>query len=313
MSVAATHEIARDLHSLLREIEPARWKAENMERIRVRFDELSQRLTTVLEEWEGAAETLREVASELETTLRGLPETDVREKWMTFREHVGPLYSALADSLKACHLEVPDLRPTNYLRSFAHVASGLFALALVEFLPFAWVEIIAIGFAIGCWTLETTRRISDEWNARLMKLFGPIAHPHETYRVNSSTWYATALVVLVAIGSPLICAIAVMVLACCDPIAATVGRRWGKHELVNNRSLEGTLAFFLAGIFVCAATMWAFHSAEVTALQFWLVAIVAAGSGAITELFSRRIDDNFAIPVGVAVAAWLVLQLPLTG
>jgi dolichol kinase len=35
---------------------------------------------------------------------------------------------------------------------------------------------------------------------------------------------------------------------------------------------------------------------------------VAAVSGAVTELFCRRVDDNFAVPVVVALAVGLVLQ-----
>ena len=31
--------------------------------------------------------------------------------------------------------------------------------------------------------------------------------------------------------------------------------------------------------------------------------------GALAELFSRRVDDNFSIPVASALAAWVVLLL----
>ncbi|MFT6822089.1 MAG: dolichol kinase, partial [Myxococcota bacterium] len=41
--------------------------------------------------------------------------------------------------------------------------------------------------------------------------------------------------------------------------------------------------------------------------QVIVMAASASGFAAVAELFSRRIDDNLAIPVAAAVGLWLVL------
>jgi dolichol kinase len=39
------------------------------------------------------------------------------------------------------------------------------------------------------------------------------------------------------------------------------------------------------------------------------VAVIGALAGSIAELFSRRIDDNFTIPLASGLAAWAALLL----
>ena len=101
--------------------------------------------------------------------------------------------------------------------------------------------------AVSAWSMEIARRLSDRVNERLMRVFKHVAHPHERYRVNSSTWYVTALLLLALFGTRLSQSLAVVVLAVADPAAALIGRRFGRTRLLDNRSLEGTLAFFVVG------------------------------------------------------------------
>jgi dolichol kinase len=99
-------------------------------------------------------------------------------------------------------LAPPVGRPTNYTRSLFHVASGVFTLGLLRLLPGrAWLIAVASVFFAAAWTMEAARRRSPEVNERLMRFFGPVAHPHERHRVNSSTWYVTALILLSLVGA----------------------------------------------------------------------------------------------------------------
>src|SRR5262245_16773674 len=89
---------------------------------------------------------------------------------------------------------VPVPRPTNYTRSLFHLASAAFALALLRVLPSrGYVIAVAVAFAIAAWTMEISRRRSPEVNKLVMRVFAHVAHPHERHKVNSSTWYTTAL------------------------------------------------------------------------------------------------------------------------
>jgi dolichol kinase len=196
-------------------------------------------------------------------------------------------------------------RPENATRSLFHVGSAVLALLMLRLLPSrSWLVCASGLLALTAWSLETARRISPAVNVQLMRLFSRIAHPQEAVRVNSSTWYLTALVGL-ALFAPLRSAeLGVVVLGLADPAAGFIGRRLGRTKLRANRSLEGTLGFFAVGTLAALALLAVFHTMPVPSML--LVAAVSAAAGAIAELVSGRLDDNFTIPVSVAVAASFV-------
>jgi dolichol kinase len=272
---------------------------------------LSEELCALLRRVHRLREGLRTL---LATVERSTPSSAraPREAWTAFQKEVQPAYEALAQGLRSLAVPAPTVRPTNYTRSLFHVASGLSALALVHYVPSrSWLIGVSLAFAASGWTMELSRRRSRWVNERLMRVFSPVAHPHERYRVNSSTWYTTALLLL-ALFAPLPAAeIGVTVLALADPAAALVGRRYGRTRLRAGRSLEGTLAFFAVGAAASLVLLTLLHPMAVPAM----LALAAAGgvAGAITEVFSTRLDDNFTIPIAVAAAVGLVGRLVVTG
>lgn len=193
-------------------------------------------------------------------------------------------------------------RPANTTRSLFHVASGALSLTLIRLLPGrSWLIAVSLTIAIAAWTMEAARRRSPEANERLMRFFSPIAHPQERYRVNSSTWYVTALLILATFFPLRAAELGVVVLGLADPAAGLIGRRFGRTRLRTGRSLEGMLAFVVVGTLGALAALIAFHalpwSSRIT------LALVAAVAGAVAELVSTRFDDNFTIPLTVTVAA----------
>lgn len=159
----------------------------------------------------------------------------------------------------------------------------------------------AVAWAVFGWGSEIANRTSPALRRLLFRVFGPLAHPHEHHRVNSATWYATALLLLALTHSKLLCTVGVAVLGFGDPAAAVLGRRFGRVRLVHGRTLEGTSAF------VAAATLVAFLALRLgypyPASACLLLALSGAVAGALAELFSLRVDDNFSVPLSAAVAA----------
>ncbi len=91
-----------------------------------------------------------------------------------------------------------------------------------------------------------------------------------------------------------------------DTAAALVGRRWGRHKLVNGKSLEGVAAFWIAGWIGAAAFLALARVDGLGAMRGLAAGGVVLASMA--ELFEKQlhIDDNFSIPVAVGV----ILMLP---
>jgi dolichol kinase len=232
---------------------------------------------------------------------------------MEFRAHAQPAYESLAACLRDQGTHVPSLRPTNYTRNVFHVLNAVWVLLLVQvvLVPTGTLLWVALGGAIWAWSMEIARRRSPAINVLLMRVFRRVAHPHEAHRINSATWYATALVVLASLFEVRAGVIGLAILGIGDPLAAVVGRRFGSIRLIHGRSLQGTLAFVAGGTV-----------AGVVAQQIWypgplprMLALAAAGAlvGGVAELLAKRIDDNLAIPVasaaGVTLAAWLLAGL----
>jgi dolichol kinase len=203
----------------------------------------------------------------------------------------------------ALELETPaaPARPQNLSRSGFHVASALTALALIHWLPSrAWLIGVSVAFAASGWTMEIVRRRSPAANQRLMALFAPVAHPHERHGINSSTWYCTALVLLALFAPVRAAELGVLVLGLADPAAGLIGRRFGRTRLRANRSLEGSVGFVVVGALAAGAWLAIAYGMALPALA--VLAVVGGLAGALIELGSTKLDDNFTIPVTVALA-----------
>ncbi|MGE0787419.1 MAG: diacylglycerol/polyprenol kinase family protein [Sandaracinaceae bacterium] len=325
-------QLVLELHGVLQEIDPARWKAGSFSSqgaliLREKLRALQARLRDLLEPpWPDDASALRLDVVELSRTLsatlphedstEGTPHTDdLRRRWIAFRQAVAPSYERLKASLGGYAIHVPSLRPTNVRRSITHAIMGVVCVSILWAIPNPWWALaITLPLALWAWTAEITRRRSARVNALLMRFFAPIAHPHEHHGINSATWYSTALLILTSSlfvweGPAVPQAVGLAVLAFGDPAAAAVGRRFGWVRIAHGRTLSGTLAFVVVGALAGLAAAYAFAPA----MAFGhLVAIASAGavSGAVTEVVSRRIDDNLSVPLvatlGAAIAALLV-------
>lgn len=200
-------------------------------------------------------------------------------------------------------------RPSNYVRSSFHVACGAVAISMIRLMPTRnWLIAAAALFAIAAWSMETARRFSSKANDRMMRFFGPVAHAEERHRVNSSTWYVTALLLLAAFAPARASEVGVLILALADPAAGFIGRRFGRTALRANRSLEGTLTFLVTA--AAAAFAWLSLTSGLPMSSVVLLAFGGATVGALAELWSTRLDDNFTIPIAAATAV-AVLQLTI--
>lgn len=306
-AAAVAQPLVRELHSTLLALDAARFRDAKRAELAKRLGALRDRLHQASQTHE-LGETARAHLHELAEFLRAqLPDgTAARERWMRLREELQPRYEALLVALREHAVHAPSLRPTNYVRNLFHVGNALVVLTLVVLLPSSWLIPLASAFFGLAVFLETSRRFSERWNATLMKLFGPVAHPYEHYHVNSASWYVGALFVLAWMERPMVAAVGIGVLGLADPAASIVGRRFGRHKLLHGRTLEGTLTFAGVGALVAALVLAGYGLAPVNIL---IVSLAAGIAGALAELMSRRVDDNFSVPVLTAAAAWGMVTL----
>lgn len=312
MSQALATESGRliiELHAALQEMDPARWNHTAADSLRAKIRAIQKKLGGLTaESGPEVGHPLRGPLLSMSEALTTLPDEgstvgSAKIRWMAFRRELVPRYEAVRSALDDFAIHVPSLRPTNHWRTVFHMGMATGTLAILYALPDATLGIyVVLPFFVWAWTMEYLRRRHPTLNGFLMKAFGPFAHPHETRRVNSATWYTTALMVLSLTRSPLVCAVGIAVLGYGDPVAALIGRRFGKHKLIHGRSLEGSAAFLVAGLIggFAVATLFAPGIAWLS-----LLGIVSAGAcaGTLAELFSLRIDDNLSVAITATAAA----------
>jgi dolichol kinase len=296
---------AFELYRLLRDIDPARLRAQLDTGVRQRVETLRARVRALADAAPSGAirERFRELAHLLESGAPTLAHGGERfaAACQELRASLVPAYERLAASLANLDIHVPSLRPTNYKRNAFHVTTGLAILVLIQHVLNATGLIVAACvFAGTFWALEIGRRFSTRLNAALLRFFRHVAHPHEAWRVNSSTWFGTAMVVLALLREPMAASVAVVVMGFGDPAAALIGRRYGRVKLLNGRSLEGSLTFFAVGLAAGLAVLTAY--ADFAWGARLALAAAAAFAGAVAELVSRRVDDNLSVPVCAALA-----------
>lgn len=314
-SLSATGDLASELFTLLRETDPASWTDSVAERARQRWEGIVARIEQLVSPEPAPDSALDDALASLAVLAREsqpVPEAESpKSYWMELRARLMPAYERLAAQLRAQSLPAPTLRPTNWARIAFHVSSALGALLLLEVVLTENGTLWATALFAGTfWFLETGRAISVAMNDRLMRVrfFQLIIHPHEHHRVNSATWYATALFLLALASPAFASATALAVLGIGDPVAGLVGRRWGKHPLVGGRTLEGSVSFAVGGTLAAFVVLSICHSGASWPLLL-LVAAAGAVAGAVGEAASRRLDDNFVVPLAAAAAASLVAWL----
>jgi len=138
-----------------------------------------------------------------------------------------------------------------------------------------------------------------------LRIFGRMLRRHEQVEekktFNGATWVLISALFCVLVFPKLITITAFAVLIISDTTAALIGRRFGTRSF-RGKTLEGSTAFVISASFVVLFTP------KVAQLPGeYLIAMISTVVGAAAEIFSFDIiDDNFAIPVALGFALWLM-------
>lgn len=140
------------------------------------------------------------------------------------------------------------------------------------------------------------------------RVFGRMLRAHEKTphkkTLNGASWVLLSAIFCVLVFPKLITITAFAILIISDTMAALIGRRFGTKKF-NDKSLEGSTAFVVSAAIVILFTPKVQH----LVLEY-VIAVMSGVIGALAEVFSFDIiDDNFAIPVAIGAALWLMYFL----
>lgn len=310
----ACRDLGTELYEIICGLDPARWRAELMPAARQRLEALAVRAREMAAQFDrphieaSSAELisgLQQFARTAEAVVRDAQ--DHRPDWAAARERLNATYDRLSKAMRERSLRLPRNRPTNYARNIYHAGSSAFGVWMIQHvLDRRSMIFVAVGLVAFGWIAELTRRHSRSVNRALTLAWKPVMHPDEHWKINSATWFVSALLLLAVCVEPLAATLALGVAGVGDPFAAIVGRKWGRHRIHGTKTLEGSLAFVAISAVATGALLSAYGPA-VGWVAVCAVALATAIPAALAELYSGRIDDNFLVPVVAGVGATLSL------
>lgn len=185
----------------------------------------------------------------------------------------------------------------HILRKLWHVSCGMAAILCYYQLEMSLITWGWAAFAIGMtgFALDFLRLKKPGFNRLAVKALGPILRKSELHSFSGLPFYAMGVAMSIFFYQEDIAMLSIFFLVLADPLASLVGVRFGKDQILPNKSLQGTLSCFFACYAIIVAYAWEMDFSNSSLLIF---AFFGALTGAIGELFSAfNIDDNITIPV----------------
>ncbi len=198
-----------------------------------------------------------------------------------------------------------ERKPFQGFRKVFHVlASSLFPLFYLyppAALSHAQIRVVLLWFSIGAFVgsllLDLFRLANRGFNSQFMAQFSFLIRKAEANRLNGSTFLLLAFSVVMYFFSRPVAITAMFFLSLGDAAAELGGKNFGRMKIFE-RSLEGSMSFFLVAFAVAFALLGDLR-----------VSFVGALAGTLVELFSFDLDDNLTVPIGSAIAISFALVL----
>ena len=123
----------------------------------------------------------------------------------------------------------------------------------------------------------------------------------ELHNLSSMSWLFLGNFIIMFLFPPEIVTLSLLILAIGDPVCNIIGIKYGKDKLIGSKSLQGSLAGFIACSIVSAAY---FKVMDIMTSKLLLASVLSGFIGALAEVIPIDIDDNFVIPVVTAILLW---------
>jgi len=157
---------------------------------------------------------------------------------------------------------------------------------------------ILIVLSTGMLMADLLRINVPFFKALYNRYFGEITRPHEHQKhLTGATYLFLGSLLVVSLFSKEIAVIAMFFLTVGDPSACMIGISFGRIKIMRNKTLEGSVAFILAGL---AATWWI----PGISLHVKILGVCAAS---LIELLPWRLDDNITIPLFSALLMYYLI------
>ena len=198
------------------------------------------------------------------------------------------------------HLKLFEHREVR--RKVIHLSSILIPLVFgyVSFTSF----ILLFCIIYGLWVfIDMQRRVKPQVQALLKHYLGDVFRPEEAQTFSGATHLGLGVLLTTVFFDHKTAIMALTILAVCDSVASLVGEKYG-HIKIGNKTLEGSLAFFISGMVIICLFIWGFGY---KAIFLWenIFALIAT---TFAELYSQKLkmNDNVLIPLVYSLSVALL-------
>lgn len=175
--------------------------------------------------------------------------------------------------------------PIKPLRRLWHVFGGSIAVIYLFVLKEKWMMLLFLSpILIGFLMLDILRLRSQELNKKFFNCFQAILLEKDRNHPSGSTYFLFSSFLTIFLFSREVSAVAILFLSLGDPLAAVIGKRFGRIEVLG-KTVEGSLSCFL----VCFLVSRLFF-------DFW-ISFFGSLTTTIIELVPFKLDDNLLIPL----------------
>lgn len=188
-------------------------------------------------------------------------------------------------------------------RRLFHMANG-FIIATAYAITFSHQQIVYFCGTIACvmYLLDQVRIAYPERIKKFERFSKYLLRAEEQLKESAAVPYIMANLLTIITFPKVIAISAIYTLAFADPLSAIIGIRFGKHRIVEHKSLEGSAAFFVTS-FLAIAIVFSFHG--IHGWQTWTTAFGVAFIGSCFEMIPLKLDDNLTIPIFTAFLLWV--------
>ncbi len=180
-------------------------------------------------------------------------------------------------------------------RRIWHFAGVLVIFGLYWILTEKQALLAAVAMAALLIGFDLSRLRVPFFNRLFTWMFQSVLRDSEKGKISGLSYLMAGTLVIVAVFPKVVGLLSILMLAVADPLASYFGIRFGKDKLVGDKSLQGTLAAFVA-CFVIALVYLLYM--DLMRERLFIVCLLAGLIGAFSELVPIfKLDDNLVFPV----------------
>lgn len=130
---------------------------------------------------------------------------------------------------------------------------------------------------------EFIRAKNEKFNVFILKVLGGVHRKSEEHKISGLPWtLAGAFFAILLFDDKLLVTASFLYLAFGDALAALFGKAYGKHKIYAGKSLEGSIACFIACLII-----------GLIILPSWQIAVLGALIATFIETIPWPLNDNF--------------------